>query len=265
MNLLRQYFLSYRSVGMQTALILAGLFFSTGLAYGGDRGATVIGHHIRLEGYGLKHASQKIFELQVEQCAKQGYTVAPMPAGESHGFMSRDVYFVPGAVTTYEVIKGFQLEVDPPCKLTITKFENAVIDVPSGNCFIKFETRAASGNCKIAVSELSERKNRHRYLGQDRPTGEFKTIAGHKCSVYTGESPGFIGNVCYASKDTFDGLADGFRGARGPILSIESFTKNDRTTPVISLSAVKVESSIPIPVSILLPHLGDNFIIKGNR
>lgn len=265
MNLLRQYFLSYRLGGMQTALILAGLFASTGFAYGGDRGATVIGHHLRLEGTRLVGETRKIFEEIVRQCAASGITVASIPIGEKLSFMSMDTYFVPGAVTQYIGTKSYAVLLKPPCQLAPTKTENAVVDSPGGNCFVDIELRAASGNCRTPIAQLSQKRIRHSYLTRSTPTGEVRTIAGHKCKIYEGEVGGFLTRVCYASGDLFDGLAYGLQGAHGPKLSEELYLKTDLNTPVTTLSAVKVESNIPIPVSVLLPQLGDNFIIKGNR
>lgn len=250
---------------MQTALMLIALITCAGFAYGGDRDTTVMGHHIRLEGSGMDEAFQKMHEFRLKQCAEQNLTVAPIPAGEKLSFYAKDYYFVPGGVINYDLIKSFLVKANPPCQLAPNKNEKAVIDSPGGICSVDLVLRAASGNCRISIAQLSKKRIRHSYIGADIPTGEVRTIAGHKCEVYEGEIGEFFGRVCYASKDTFDGLAYGLRGARGPKLSEEAFLKSDLKTPIISLTAVKVESNIPIPVSVLLPQLGDNFIIKNNR
>ena len=224
---------------------------------------TVIGLHVHSKDDALDEMFEKTFTPSREVCLSVMGRADPLPAGAKVHETFFDRYYVPGAVTTYIVNKFYFYQTNQSCKLVQNTEVKINIEVTGGFCYVNPQKMAASGKCKIALSQLSQRLSRLRLPFNGVATGQTRMIAGQACTVYEQDLQKILWRLCLAKKDLAGGFAAGVSGMPGAPLSEMLFNSNDPSKPTIALEAVKVEVDTPIPVNILLPQLFGNYQLKG--
>ena len=248
---------------LRLLLVLIAVLCSQSVIAAAPSIETVIGLHLHSKNDALEDTFEKTFALAHEFCLSVVGRADPLPAGEKVHETYIDRYYVPGAVTTYIVNKSYFYQTNQSCKLVKNTEVKINIEVTGGFCYVNPQKKAASGKCKIPLTQLSQRLSRLRLPFNGVATGQTRMIAGQSCTVYEHDFKKILSRMCLAKKDLAGGFAAGVAGLPGAPLSEMIFNSNDPSKPTIAFEATEIEVDTPIPVNILLPQLFGNYRLMG--